>query len=108
MDVITKEELKTKLDSGEDFKLVMVLGEWHFMAKRIPGSIHVPSPQDALKMLDPNDEIVVYCSSEYCVASQIAYRILKKNGYEKVRRYNGGILEWEEAGLPLEGELVTN
>ncbi|MHA2251129.1 MAG: rhodanese-like domain-containing protein [Candidatus Kariarchaeaceae archaeon] len=106
MDAISRDDLKAKLDRGDNFKLVMVLGEWHFHAKRIPGSIHVPNPQEALKTLSPEDEIVVYCSSEHCVASQVAYRVLKENGYENVRRYHGGILDWEESGLPLEGEMV--
>ncbi|MCE7735550.1 MAG: rhodanese-like domain-containing protein [Candidatus Heimdallarchaeota archaeon] len=108
MESIDRNELKAKLDRGDDFKLVMVLGDWHFMAKRIPGSINVTNPQDAIKILNPDDEIVVYCSSEYCVASQIAYRILVKNGYKNVRRYNGGIADWEESGFTLKGEMVDN
>jgi rhodanese-related sulfurtransferase len=28
-------------------------------------------------------------------------------GYSKVRRYSGGIAEWEEAGYPLEGNFVS-
>jgi rhodanese-related sulfurtransferase len=28
------------------------------------------------------------------------------HGYTHVRRYAGGILDWEEAAYPLEGELV--
>jgi rhodanese-related sulfurtransferase len=28
-------------------------------------------------------------------------------GYKNVRRYAGGIQEWEEAGYPLEGSFVS-
>jgi hypothetical protein len=40
-DLIGREELKEKLDRGDDFKLVMVLGEWEYRAKRISGSLRV-------------------------------------------------------------------
>jgi rhodanese-related sulfurtransferase len=28
-----------------------------------------------------------------------------RRGYHNVRRYSGGLLEWEDAGLPLEGSF---
>jgi rhodanese-related sulfurtransferase len=34
------------------------------------------------------------------------YRDLVRRGYSNVRRYSGGLLEWEDAGLPLEGEYA--
>jgi rhodanese-related sulfurtransferase len=106
MKLITREELKLKLDSGERFKLAMVLGDFAFRAKRIPGSLNVSTPDQIEELLSPEDEIVVYCSGPKCVASVEAFYRLKKSGYENVCRYAGGIEEWEEAGLPLEGEMV--
>ena len=47
MDLISREELKEKLDREDDFKLVMVLGEWQFRAKHIPGSLNVATPEAA-------------------------------------------------------------
>ncbi len=104
VDIITRDELKDKLDRGDRFKLVMTLSEWAFRAKHIPGSLNVDRPDQAAKMLDSEDEIVVYCSDQGCPASKYAYQALIKNGYKKVRRYAGGISDWEEAGYPLEGE----
>ena len=106
MNLINKDELKEKLDRGDEFKLVMALGEWAFRAKRIPGSLNLSEPDEGLEMLDPNDEIVLYCSHEHCAASQYAYSLLEARGYANIRRYAGGIDEWEEAGYPLEGEWV--
>jgi len=40
MKLISREELKEKLDRGDDFKLVMVLKNWAFRAKHIRGSIY--------------------------------------------------------------------
>ena len=104
MSLITRTELKEKLDRRDDFKLVMVLGEWAYRAKHIPGSLSVDTPDAAVELLDVGDEIVVYCSHETCTASRYALMALEKAGYANVRRYAGGIADWEEAGYPLEGE----
>jgi len=106
MDLIGTEELKDKLDRREDFKLVMVLGEWEYRAKRIPGSLRVSTVEEGAKALNPDDEIILYDSGPYCVASRMAYRLLKDHGYRHVRRYAGGLEEWESAGYPLEGERI--
>jgi rhodanese-related sulfurtransferase len=106
MKLITREELKEKINRGDDFKLVMTLSEWAFRAKHIPGSLHVDRPENAEGVLDPEDEIVVYCSNPACTASQMAYHFLVNKGYENVRRYAGGVQDWEAAGYPLEGEMA--
>ncbi len=108
MNLISREELREKLDRGDDFKLVMVLGEWAFLAKHIPGSINISSPNQCRKMLRPEDEIVVYCSGVACVSSMMACKILVDDGFKNVRRYAGGLPDWEEAGYPLEGEMVDD
>jgi rhodanese-related sulfurtransferase len=79
----------------------MVLEEWEYRAKHISGSLRVSTVEEGAEALDP-DEIVLYDAGFYCVASRIAYRILKENGYQHVRRYAGGLEEWESAGHPLE------
>jgi rhodanese-related sulfurtransferase len=58
-----------------------------------------------LAALGKNDEIVVYCTNPECLASVAAYRRLVDAGYTNVRRYAGGVVDWEDAGLPLEGTL---
>ena len=106
MNLISREELKEKIDRGDEFKLVMTLGEFGFRAKHIPGSLSVTSPLTAAEHLNPDDEIVVYCSDRQCVASIYAFESPEQAGYTRVRRYAGGISDWEDAGYPLEGELA--
>jgi rhodanese-related sulfurtransferase len=103
---IGREELKAKLDGGADLKLVMALNRWAFDAKHIPGSLHFDTPDEAYAALQPDDEIVVYCSNVDCLSSVALYRDLLRRGYRNVRRYSGGLLDWEDAGLPLEGAFV--
>ena len=107
MELISRDELKRKLELKDQFRLVMALGDWQYRAKHIPGSLHFATLQDALAELSPGDEIVVYCSNPACPASVCAYEYLLRHGYTQVRRYAGGILDWEEAGYPLEGEMVA-
>jgi rhodanese-related sulfurtransferase len=105
-DLIDTQELKAKLDRGEGFKVVMTLGEWEYRTTRIPGSMRISTVQEALEVLDPEDEIVLYDSGPSCPASRLAFRILKNRGYKRVRRYAGGLEAWATAGYPLEGESV--
>jgi rhodanese-related sulfurtransferase len=35
-----------------------------------------------------------------------AYQFLEARGSKNIRRYAGGIQDWEEAGYPLEGEWI--
>ena len=107
MNLISREELKEKLDRGDQFKLVNALGEWAFNAKHIPSSINISKIEDARKILDPNDDIVIYCSNPSCIASIVGYQLLTNMGYSKVRRYAGGIVDWEQAGYPMEGYFVS-
>jgi rhodanese-related sulfurtransferase len=104
---IGKDELKSKLDRSDDFRLVMALNSWAYDAKHIPGSVHFNTPEELYAAIRPDDEIVVYCSNVDCLSSVAMYRDLVQRGYRNVRRYSGGLLEWEDAGLPLEGSFVA-
>jgi rhodanese-related sulfurtransferase len=112
MKLITRAELKDRMASWPDLKLVFVLGEWQYRAMHIPGSLNVPcspslySGEDALRDLQPDDEIVIYCSGETCYASISVYHLLAKRGYRNVSRYAGGLVDWKDAGYPLQGEMV--
>ena len=108
MKLISREELKEKIDQGDVFKLAMVLGEWAYRAKHIPGSLNITSPELATELFDQSDEIVIYCSDENCPASKYAFMLLEQKGFKNVRRYAGGIADWEEAGYALEGDWVKD
>jgi len=99
---IEREELQRKLAGGA-VKLVMCRPEREFETTRIAGSIHFETRDEMLAGLKPDDEIVLYCTNVDCLASQVVYRFLVEHAYTNVRRYAGGLVDWEEAGLPLEG-----
>ena len=102
---ITRDELLERQKSRDDgFRLVMALNEWAFRAKHIPGSEHFNTAEELFSSLSLQDDIVVYCTSDDCHASVALYYALVDHGYPNVRRYSGGLTDWETAGLPLEGE----
>ncbi len=106
MNLISREDLKQKLDEGDDLKLVCALSEWAYRAMHIPGSFHIDGPELVAELLEIDDQIVVYCTNVNCVASVLAYDRLVESGYGNVWRYAGGLEDWEAAGLPLAGEPV--
>jgi rhodanese-related sulfurtransferase len=102
MNLITREELRAKLDRGDEFALVMTLSDFAYRAKHIPTSLHFDTAEDMLGTLDPGQEIVVYCADAHCPASIYAYGVLEQAGYGRVRRYAGGMADWEAARYPIE------
>ena len=99
---IERGELRLEVEAHDPrFKLVMALGDWEFRTKHIPGSLHFKDAAEMLSTLKKDDAIVVYCTNVPCLASVAAYHRLEQEGYTNVRRYAGGIEDWESAGLPL-------
>src|SRR5260370_14624005 len=97
MNTINREELKQKLDRKEDFRLEMALSESAYQAKHIPGSVNFATTREALHLLNREDEIVVYCSDESCIASNALVQLLERNGYTHVIHHTGGPADWEQA-----------
>ena len=40
------------------------------------------------------------------MASVALYQLLERNGYRNLRRFAGGLQEWQQAGYPLEAAMV--
>ncbi len=101
---LDREQLQAKLAGKAPLKLVMASSDWAFRAKHLPGSIHFKSPEEMFAALGKDEEIVVYCSNLDCHASLATIQKLRAHGYRNVRHYAGGLIDWETAGLPLEGD----
>jgi rhodanese-related sulfurtransferase len=106
MKTISKDELVAKLNS-RDLVIVNVLARPAYEKIRIRGSVSIPRSElegGRWKELDSKKEIVVHCSSYECGASRMAAEFLEARGFD-VKAYEGGIKEWAEAGLPMEGTI---
>ena len=64
MKTIDREELKQKMERGDDFVLLEVLGEASFDREHLPGAVRYEG-RDQVRSLAPDKgtEIVAYCSS---------------------------------------------
>jgi rhodanese-related sulfurtransferase len=61
---ITREELKEKMDRGEDFVLLEVLSEASYRRAHLPGAIRFQNLDLAPELLpDRSAQIVAYCSN---------------------------------------------
>ncbi len=103
---ITREELKQKMDRGDDFVLVDALSEEHYRSSDLPGAVNLPYEfvDEAEGLLpDKGAEIVVFCMNADCEASALEARELVEMGYENVLHYAAGKQDWIRAGLPVEG-----
>ena len=106
---ITREDLKKKMDKGEDFVLIDVLGALSYDERHLPGAINIDAHKEdfleqvKMQVPDKNKEIVVYCSSFSCQASPAAAGKLGDAGYTHAVDFEGGLADWEDAGYFFEG-----
>ena len=104
---ITREELKEKIDRGDEFVLVEALSPAHYRSSHLPGAVNLPYEfvDEAESVLpDKGAEVVVYCMNPDCEASALEVRELVGMGYQNVRHYRAGKQDWIRAGLPVEGK----
>ncbi|SFA80960.1 MBL fold metallo-hydrolase [Algoriphagus aquimarinus] len=102
-DVIEIEEFKS-LVGKEDVQVVDVRNTTEYAAGHISGADHVflGTLPDNLDKISKDKQVVIHCQSGDRAA--IAYSILRKNGFEHIKNYSGGMKEWLEKG----NETVKN
>ena len=92
---ITPEEVKMKLDHGDEFTLLDVREPWEFEAAHMSGAKLLPMgdvPSRAHQELDPEDHVVVVC--HHGVRSMNVTVWLRQQGFDKVQSMRGGIDAW--------------
>ena len=108
---ISRDELKGRLDRGEEVVLVETLGPGYYEDAHLPGAINIPHTEvDELaprSLPDKAAPVVVYCSNKACQNSPQAVKRLDSLGYENVYDYEEGKQDWIEAGLPTESGLAA-
>jgi molybdopterin/thiamine biosynthesis adenylyltransferase/rhodanese-related sulfurtransferase len=92
----TVDELKRRLDKGEQLFVLDVRNPEEFQICRIPGSTLIPLPQlpQRFEELDKTREIIIHCKSG--MRSAKAQQFLRDKGFQKTRNLKGGILAWAE------------
>ena len=98
MQTISVEELKKRMDAGEDVHLVDVR-EPNENADFNIGGILLPLGEIRNMQTDAidewkDDEVVLYCRSGN--RSGIATQILEQMGFKNVKNLSGGMLAWQQ------------
>ena len=91
---ISVQELKQKLDRGEQVTLIDVREPWEYNIAKIEGAQLIPlgALGTAYKSLDPHAEIVIHCHMG--MRSMDATQFLLQQGYKNVKNLTGGINAW--------------
>lgn len=67
MEEISRDELRAKMDRGDEFTLVETLSEEQYRQAHLPGAINLPpdsvTDRAGEVLPDKNADIVVYCGS---------------------------------------------
>lgn len=101
---ISIDELKRRIDAGDQFTLVDVREKDEVRLGYIPGAVHVPrgflEMQIEGKVPDRSAEVIVYCAGG--TRSAFAAKTLAELGYTKVLSANPGFVRWKDVGYPVE------
>jgi rhodanese-related sulfurtransferase len=100
---LTVDQVKAKLDRGEQFHLVDVREESEYARDHLPGAVHLGKgiiERDVEERIpDTSAEVVLYCGGGF--RSALAADNLHKMGYTNVVSMDGGIRDWRDKGYPL-------
>jgi molybdopterin/thiamine biosynthesis adenylyltransferase/rhodanese-related sulfurtransferase len=99
----TVEELKRRIDRGENVFILDVRNPEEYQICRLPGSTLLPLPELPKRFgeLDAAKEMVVHCKSG--MRSAKAIQFLKAQGFRNLKNLKGGILAWADRidrGMP--------
>jgi adenylyltransferase/sulfurtransferase len=105
---ISAQDLKRRLDTGEDLTVVDVREREEFIQGHLPDAVFIPRGYLELQIEQhqPNRDqpVVIYCAGG--VRSALAARNLKEMGYSNVISLVGGFNGWKNAGLPFKVPTV--
>jgi rhodanese-related sulfurtransferase len=92
-----------------DAVVVDVLPRENYEDGHVPGAVSVPFEDEGFvpgvrQAVDSLDQkVIVYCAKKACDLSTKAAQELEANGFGNVVDFEGGIDEWKQSGLPIEG-----
>jgi membrane protein DedA with SNARE-associated domain/rhodanese-related sulfurtransferase len=105
IDRITPEELKRKMDAGEEVVIVDLRGSLDFEAEpaMIPGAVHLDYAdlEEVSDELAKAAEVVLYCNCPNEVTSAKMALMLRRKGVQKIRPLQNGLNGWRDLGYPV-------
>jgi membrane protein DedA with SNARE-associated domain/rhodanese-related sulfurtransferase len=102
---ITPEELKGKIDAGEDVIVVDLRHAMDFDAhpETIPGALHMDAAEleEASEVIPRDREIVLFCACPNEVTAARLALLLRSKGITRIRPLAEGYEGWRSRGFPL-------
>ena len=102
---ITPEELKEKMDAGEDVLIVDLRHSLDFTAnpQTIPGALHVDAAEleEAAEVIPRDREIVLFCACPNEVTAARVALLLRNKGLTRIRPLAEGYEGWRSRGFPM-------
>jgi rhodanese-related sulfurtransferase len=107
---ITPEQLRDKLNAGEDVLLIDLQGGRHSATERmaIPGAVRInPRALEQYRNVKilPSREVVLYCACPGEFTSARVALALRDKGIEHVRPLAGGLKAWRDRGFPVTSDV---
>ena len=108
---LTPEEALEEIKAGGDFVLLDTREPHEYAEAHLEGATLVPPSEVAARIdevaPDPHQRVLVYCRSGNRSARAV-HQLQEEFGYDNVANVSGGIVEWQEKGLPVaEAEGLT-
>jgi rhodanese-related sulfurtransferase len=102
---ITVNELKKRMDAGEDFTLIDVRNPeaWAQSDTKLPEAIRISIDrwEENLPRIPRNRPVVTYCTCPNEGSSASLAQKLRDRGYKNVWALKGGFHAWQNAGFPI-------
>jgi membrane protein DedA with SNARE-associated domain/rhodanese-related sulfurtransferase len=102
---ITPEELKGKIDAGEDVLVVDLRHSLDFDAnpETIPGALHIDAAEleEAYEVIPRDREIVLFCACPNEVTAARLALLLRSKGITRIRPLSEGYEGWRKRGFPM-------
>src|SRR5690606_25962049 len=95
-DIVTLEQLKTCIKK-ENVQIVDIRGLTEYETAHIEGADHVflGTITENLDKISKDKPVIIHCQAGD--RSTIAYSVLRRNGFDNVKNYSGGMKEWTAA-----------
>ena len=102
---ITPEELKGKIDAGEDVLILDLRHTLDFEAQpeTIPGALHMDAAEleEAQEVIPHDREIVLFCSCPHEATAARMALLLRSKGITRIRPLAEGYEGWRSRGFPM-------
>jgi rhodanese-related sulfurtransferase len=100
-DALSPTEAATWIKATKNLQLIDVRTPGEYAGGHLAGAKLVPLHEigNRLSEIDKRKPVLLYCATGH--RSGMALQLLLEHGYAQVKHIEGGILAWQDAGLPV-------